>query len=421
MATPLPATPQENLPSQSPYRLISFLNPDGSQSLIEGWSWEPATSNDNAYRISSGGEVLTVISGPGTNLARSNVTAPLAAYPLSGDFQVKVKLQFTGNAKYQVAGIGLRSRENPSEWIALFRYCGDYAKHMIGIAQMRKGGYDNLLTIPYAKNDLYLSIKRYQEKLSFLVGENDVNWYEVDAERVFPLPADVDLFLYTYSTTNQGLSTDFSELAIADYSSVTPSRQTGPVPFFDPDSSALQPMFGWFPGESLSSSYRVSTDSLMLITGPKVTMWEGNQSAPRVEFPITGNFEATVRMRFDGKEKTQVGAFGLRSGNDMHQWIRIERASQGEKQQYVQITKNEGSRGEKIVALENADNELYLRIRYEDPTFSFFISSDHETWQPVTENFVMSFPGPNYLFFTNYSTSAHGQQVEFSEFTVTAP
>lgn len=315
----------------------------------------------------------------------------------------------------------MRSRENPSEWIALFRYCGDYAKHMVGIAQMRKGGYDNLLTIPYAKNDLYLSIKRYQEKLSFLVGENDVNWYEVDAERVFPLPADVDLFLYTYSTTNQGLSTDFSELAIADYSSVTPSRQTGPVPFFDPDSSALQPMFGWFPGESLSSSYRVSTDSLMLITGPKVTMWEGNQSAPRVEFPITGNFEATVRMRFDGKEKTQVGAFGLRSGNDMHQWIRIERASQGEKQQYVQITKNEGSRGEKIVALENADNELYLRIRYEDPTFSFFISSDHETWQPVTENFVMSFPGPNYLFFTNYSTSAHGQQVEFSEFTVTAP
>ena len=98
VATPLPATPQENLPSQSPYRLISFLNPDGSQSLIEGWSWEPATSNDNAYRISSGGEVLTVISGPGTNLARSNVTAPLAAYPLSGDFQVKVKLQFTGNA-----------------------------------------------------------------------------------------------------------------------------------------------------------------------------------------------------------------------------------------------------------------------------------------------------------------------------------
>jgi regulation of enolase protein 1 (concanavalin A-like superfamily) len=400
---------------------INFSSESNSESLSNDWKWDQGLAKDSGFKISDSGSTLTLITGLNTNMWGDQTTAPKVDYPLSGNFSVRVKVKFSGIEQWQAAGLGLRSEINPGDWIMLQRISGGQSGQEVYITQTHENNSEHILTLPFSKNEFYLCMIRTDEKISFKVSENGVNWFYLMKDYVFTLPEQIRLFLTVYSTTSHGSLASFSDLGYSLSSSEISFSPKGSIPFVDANNNQLNSFFDWYAGGSISNAFRVTNGNLLIIAGPQTEMWGSVKTAPNVEYPISGNFKAIVKLNFNGNENGQAGGFGLRSGDDLRNWISIRYVNEGGTQQKLYITRNLNDNPENTTSIPYSDKIVYLQIQREEPLISLYYSSNQDTWTPLLQDFVMGFPEANYLFFYANSPTGHGDQAEFSDFSVYPP
>ncbi len=413
--TPLP-TPTSTPTSITAEMQIPFASHSDSTSLAEGWGWFPGASESSDYKISPDTGVLTLITGPGTDLWDDRNSAPLVEYPVSGDFQVQVRLDFDPTERWQAAGLGIRSAQDPGTWAVVRRVCcgqGVYADQTLNYRS------EGVASIPYAKAVTYLKIKRVGEKLSLSASENGINWIDISADHVFSLPDQVSIFLYVYSTTGHGVLAEFSDLRIGPPQERPAYSPSDPVAFTSSNApEQLNGAWGWFPGGSVDSTSRISNEKLTLITGPGTDFWDDRNSAPLVEYPVTGDYQVQVRLDFDPTERWQAAGLGIRSAQYPGTWAIVRRVCCG---QGVYASHTLDYRSEDLATEPYAVSSVYLRVVRSEPLVSLYYSTNGTNWTAMREGFVMGLREPTEVFLFVYSTSGKGVSATFSELNISRP
>lgn len=417
----IPNSNESSFIQSSDTEIIPFTASQDTNSLAADWKWVSGSSESSNYRFENDNELI-LIAGPSTNLWDSNITAPYIEKELSGNFQVQVKIDFDPTEKYQVAGFGLRSSDDPSDWVRIARYSSGGTNQFIDIGQTTNGRSESFSRIPYAKTTVYLRIKRVEEALTFSISENDTNWFDLNTDYIFSLPEKVQLFLFVYSTSGHGTLAQFSDLH-----SSSPQLRRSYVAGQDitfvsnQDVGRLNENMGWYPGNSTSSSIEQKDNSLTIISGPGTNLWDSTNTSPRVELLATGDLVTQVKLDFTPSERYQAAGIGLRSSTDSRDWIFFRRSSAGANDQKLVVARTLDNRSEGVTSVAYAGTTVYLQIARSEPLISFYYSSDGISWEPLIEDFVMGFPDDNWLFLSAYSTTGNGIQATFSDLTLSPP
>jgi len=120
----------------------------------------------------------------------------------------------------------------------------------------------------------------------------------------YVVPVEIMAFLETSQHT---------ELNISPYAGLIPFTTLN-------NKDSLNSAFRWYPGSSSGSSYNLSnSDTLTLISGAGVGQWQNTNTAPLILFPIDGDFDVQVKLKFD-PWKSQAG-LGIRSSYNT--WLRL--------------------------------------------------------------------------------------------------
>ena len=179
--------------------VIPFANPSDPSALNPVFGWQPGGAIGNGYD-------LTLYPGELSLIADANSyppSSPMLIYPFQGNFQVSVKLDFqTDGPGDQGAGIGVRAAQDQSigDWVSMMSFFGRAGlKIWSGFHQGQE-----LSSVNYANSIVYLRITKNGTLFSAEYSTDGTNWVTLVNNSVISLPDNVEIFLYAYSTNDEG-------------------------------------------------------------------------------------------------------------------------------------------------------------------------------------------------------------------------
>jgi CHAT domain len=198
------------------------------------------------------------------------------------------------------------------------------------------------------------------------------------------------------------------------------------VSWSSPMSNQLNPYFRWEIGGDLRSSYKIeSSKTLIIATAPGTDHNKANthlKQSPRLVFPIKKcdqNFEATVKVKFNGILDRQRAVFGI--------------SDPGRKNKYMYIYAMEGSNVEAGTSIpgnyryskseEYKSEVLHLKIQKTSESIKLLYSENNWDWkEPKGNGFNIPktaiFTGECELYFevlsTNLGEGVIGKFIDFS-------
>lgn len=192
------------------------------------------------------------------------------------------------------------------------------------------------------------------------------------------------------------------------------------IPFDTSDNAAaLNPIFGWQPGESPASSFNLTSNpgKLTIVAGPKTEQWGRNNSAPIVSMPIEGDFEVSVKVEIMPETEIQAAGLGVMSAEDQTTWLRLERTFY---KSIHRATFNATKRGDNIAGAGTAypDDSVYFWIKRNGSVFSASYSTNNTNWVVVVDEKVFEMPEKVNIYLYTYSTKDLGVVAKFSDFRV---
>jgi regulation of enolase protein 1 (concanavalin A-like superfamily) len=190
--------------------VIPFTSPGDPSALNPVFGWQPGGAVGNGYD-------LTLYPGEFSLIADANShtgTPPMLIYPFQGNFQVSVRLVFQSDGPaYQGAGIGLRAPQDQSEgdWVTILSY---FTFQGLEIWSGLFYNETNLGSVTYANSIVYLRMTKQGTLISAEYSTDGTNWVTLVSNSVISLPNNVEVFLYAYSSNNEGVLARFSEFSI---------------------------------------------------------------------------------------------------------------------------------------------------------------------------------------------------------------
>lgn len=188
---------------------ISFESPDSPETLNPLFQWVKGGSDASSYDLSKNSGALTIISGPKLNQYLSTQSAPLVLLPYSGDFQVQVKVIFHPVEVHQVAGLGVIVRNEKISYIRISRLLTDWGQ---GISFQSSSGNGNKFY--YTGDETFFKISRHGSIFNIYYGFDGKNWVNLQKDYVFGFPDSVEIFLVTYSSSNNGVIAEFQDFFV---------------------------------------------------------------------------------------------------------------------------------------------------------------------------------------------------------------
>ena len=206
--TPLPPTPT---PYSGP---IPFASPSDSNALNPIFGWQPGSSEASSYDLTLNESMLTLIAGPRTDQWGPTNTAPLVAYPISGNFEAQVKAIFSPVQDPQLAGLGVRSAQDQNTWLRITRTFDHATGQSVSIIGAQQGHGLRLNATPYSDDTVYLKIARRGSLFTLSYSTNDQNWIDLQKDYVFEMASDVELFITVFSVNPHGITAQFSDFIV---------------------------------------------------------------------------------------------------------------------------------------------------------------------------------------------------------------
>jgi hypothetical protein len=223
-ATPAPPLVMEGI--------IPFVSEEDPKALNPVWTWLPGEHPDNAYSLKIEPGALTLMAGDSTLLFKEpeeeeeQFLGPRLELPVSGDFEVQVRLRHEEGGGGQNACLGARSFEEGGAALAMCRTgrsggydsYGEY-KSWEGIQVWgRKEGEEEgdwFTKESYGDPDLYLKMVRLENLVSLYYSDDGDEWWPIEEEYVFRLPSEVNLFLVVYSDRSEGFIARFWDFILS--------------------------------------------------------------------------------------------------------------------------------------------------------------------------------------------------------------
>jgi regulation of enolase protein 1 (concanavalin A-like superfamily) len=179
------------------------------------FQWDKHNVN-NDFHINPETNILTLTAAPKTDMRRDGSSAAIVSLPRNGDFQTQVTLEVTPTSGVQLAGIGIRERENRNRWVRLVRQMNSEIDQMVNASFVGEEVPDEncCFTNSYTESKIYLRIAREGRKVSCSYSSNGDDWVNLPS-REFPLSNEVEIFLLALSTNNDRiLPAQFSDFGI---------------------------------------------------------------------------------------------------------------------------------------------------------------------------------------------------------------
>ena len=213
--TPVPAEPTAT-DATNGGDLLSFSDPNDPNALNPMLGWQPGNAGANAYDLTLEPGTLTLIAGAGTEQWQLTNSAPIIVLPVSGDFDVSVKVETSLFEIFQRAGIGVRSSQDPNTWVNISRnfHNGISGNQGIMVLGNQQGNSSLLSNIPYTGEVCFLKIERRGPSLSLSYSEDGTNWTVLEGNYVANFVDPVEIFLMASSTSGQGITAQFSDLSL---------------------------------------------------------------------------------------------------------------------------------------------------------------------------------------------------------------
>ncbi len=198
-------------PSALPARgAISFGSAAG---LNPALTWQRGGALESEYTVLSATSINLTAGANTEQYPHHEDSAPLLAYPASGDFVAQVRLDFDPNGICcRHAGLGVRATGDHDVWVRITK---DHARTIQSDA--RQGSVSsNLAGIPYQPDRVYLRIERRGKRFTLSFSPDRVQWEPArDQFDKLDMPDEVELFLVVYSQTSAGpVSATFSDFTL---------------------------------------------------------------------------------------------------------------------------------------------------------------------------------------------------------------
>lgn len=214
-ATPVPAEATATASTES-VDVVSFSDPNNSSALNPELVWQPGNAGANAYDLTREPGSLTLVAGAGTDQWQMTNSGPFIVLPVSGDFDVSVRMEASPVELYQRAGIGVRSAQDVNTWVNISRNFHGTISGSQGIMVLsnQQGNSSLLNNVPYTGDVCYLKIERRGASVSLFYSEDGTNWTVLQEDYVANFGDPVEVFLMASSTSGQGLIAKFSDLKL---------------------------------------------------------------------------------------------------------------------------------------------------------------------------------------------------------------
>lgn len=215
--TLVPAAPQASATvTTNDVDRLSFTDPNDPNALNPTFVWQPGSAGANAYDLTLEPGTLTLIAGGGTQQWQGTNTSPFIVLPVSGNFDVSVRLETSPVEDFQRAGIGVRSSQDINTWANISRnyHNGISGSQGIMVLSNQQGNSSLLSNAAYAGVVSFFKIERRGPALSLSYSEDGTNWIVLEPNYVANFGDPVEIFLMASSTSGRGLTAQFSDLSL---------------------------------------------------------------------------------------------------------------------------------------------------------------------------------------------------------------
>lgn len=189
---------------------LPFAAADNADSFSAIWKWYQGNTSSKVFGLSAG-NMLSLIASAMTDQRDGVTTAPVLAYPASGNLTARVRLDFSPLDEASGAGIGIRGDQELDQWIRISREAG----RMV-VAATQNGTTTEVASEAFASGEgvVYLRIIRTGSQFTLSYSVNDTDWRDVAVNTVLNLPTDVEVFLTIYSPEQLTTVARFSEMQV---------------------------------------------------------------------------------------------------------------------------------------------------------------------------------------------------------------
>jgi regulation of enolase protein 1 (concanavalin A-like superfamily) len=191
---------------------VLFADPGNPGLLHPEITWSQGASPQSAYRLY--GNQLEITAGPGSDQWGDIDNAPLALMPMEGDFTARAVLSFTPDAGWEYAGLGVRSRQDPTTWVRITRFQGGLEENevLVDVANAGESG-DPLARAETAAVAVTFEIERNGNRFSLgYLAESE--WVTLLDDYVLEMPRSVDLYLVVGTLSETTATHRFSDLIV---------------------------------------------------------------------------------------------------------------------------------------------------------------------------------------------------------------
>lgn len=214
-ATPVPLETTATASPAEP-NLLSFSDPDDPSVLNPDFVWQEGSAGANAFDLTREPGTLTLVAGAGTEQWQQTNSGPFIVLPVSGDFDVSVRMEASPVEAYQRAGIGIRSSQDINTWVNISRNFHTVISGGQGIMVLanQQGNSSLLNNVPYTGAVCFFKIERRGPQVSLSYSEDGTTWNLLQENYVANFGDPVEIFLMASSTSGQGLMAQFSDLTL---------------------------------------------------------------------------------------------------------------------------------------------------------------------------------------------------------------
>lgn len=195
-------------------QFVPFASGSDPNQFSPVWKWYRGKSSSGIFTIDTEKNELTLLADTQTDQKDKDTTAPVLAYPFSGNFVVQARLNFQklADSPDQIAALGVRDPANPNQWIRIERTGGD----TIQVSVDQNGTSSVVQSVAYSgEEEVLLRIERRSGRFSLFYSVNGDTWLPVAQDYSFDLPEEVEIYLTTtWPYPSGAASARFSEFTV---------------------------------------------------------------------------------------------------------------------------------------------------------------------------------------------------------------
>lgn len=201
-STPIPPTATITPRPSGP---IPFSLPGNPNQLNPAFTWHQGGSNASSYDLTLNPGYLTLIAGPNTQEWEGAVSAPLVAYPFTGDFEASVKTISNPTGR-QHTRFCVRAATDHNARLCIAEYGSTITIWTRDIWIDER--------VSFSGDIAYLKIERKGSLFTLSYGTTGSNWIVVKENYVFDLTPNVEIYIGVAAPANEGLVAQFSDFVV---------------------------------------------------------------------------------------------------------------------------------------------------------------------------------------------------------------